>query len=135
MLQSIRNFSKTIWAKILLAIIIIPFVTWGMGDVFRGGNKNTIVKINQEKISTKEFIKYLNVLNIDREKIFKEKNFNSFNQILSNFIGEKLLEIESEKLGIKISEEALAELIKNEKNFQNENVFSRTKYEKFFNIK
>ena len=40
MLNSIRNFSKTWFAKILLVIIIIPFVFWGMGGVFSGGNTN-----------------------------------------------------------------------------------------------
>ena len=38
MLNNIRNFSKTWFAKILLVIIIIPFVFWGMGGVFSGGN-------------------------------------------------------------------------------------------------
>ena len=38
MLNNIRNFSKTIFAKILLVIIIIPFVFWGMGGVFNSGN-------------------------------------------------------------------------------------------------
>ena len=35
MLNSIRNFSKTIFAKILLFIVIIPFVFWGMGGVLQ----------------------------------------------------------------------------------------------------
>ena len=40
MLSSIRKFSTSIYAKILLGIIIIPFVFWGMGSVFSGGNTN-----------------------------------------------------------------------------------------------
>ena len=55
MLSSIRNFSKTFYAKILLGVIIIPFVFWGMGSVFRGGSQNTVAKINNHKISTKDF--------------------------------------------------------------------------------
>ena len=46
MLSSIRNFSKTKYASVLVAILIVPFVLWGMGGVFSGGNKNNIVKIN-----------------------------------------------------------------------------------------
>jgi len=43
MLNSIRNFAKTKYAGVLVAILIVPFVLWGMGGVFSGGNKNNIV--------------------------------------------------------------------------------------------
>ena len=52
MLGSIRKFSTSIYAKILLGIIVIPFVFWGMGTSFTGGNKNVIVQIDKEKFST-----------------------------------------------------------------------------------
>jgi len=45
MLNSFRNFTKSFWAKILLVIIIIPFVFWGMGGVFSGGSQNTLAKL------------------------------------------------------------------------------------------
>ena len=56
MLGSIRNFSKTIYAKILLGVVIVPFVFWGKGSSFRGGSQNIIVEINDYKFSSKEFI-------------------------------------------------------------------------------
>ena len=49
MLGSIRKFSTSIYAKILLGIIVIPFVFWGMGTSFIGGNKNILVVIENEK--------------------------------------------------------------------------------------
>ena len=55
MFTSIRKFSKSIFAKILLGIIIIPFVFWGMGSSFVGGSKNIIVIIEKEKYSMSEF--------------------------------------------------------------------------------
>ena len=55
MLGPIRKFSGTIYAKILLGIIIIPFVFWGMGSSIRGGSKNTVVVIDKEKYSIQEF--------------------------------------------------------------------------------
>ena len=66
MLNNIRNFSKTWPAKILLIVIIIPFVFWGMGGVFNKGNTNNIVKINNYTISTQDFIDYLNTSSIDK---------------------------------------------------------------------
>ena len=69
MLNSIRNFSKTIFAKILLFIVIIPFVFWGMGGVFSSGNTNSLAKIDNINISTQEFIEHINDLNINQEAI------------------------------------------------------------------
>ena len=48
MLGPIRKFSSSIYAKILLGIIIIPFVFWGMGGSIRGGTKNVVVVIDDE---------------------------------------------------------------------------------------
>ena len=61
MLSRIRNFSNTIYAKVFLFIVAIPFVFWGMGDLFSVGNKNTIVKISNEKISAQDFMNFINV--------------------------------------------------------------------------
>ena len=59
MATSIGKLSKSFFVKLLVGIIILPFVFWGMGDVFRSGNQNTIVKIDNEKVSTKDFVEYL----------------------------------------------------------------------------
>ena len=59
MLGSIRKFSSSIYAKVFLFIVAIPFVFWGMGDLFFSGNKNTIAKIDNNKISTQEFINFV----------------------------------------------------------------------------
>tara|TARA_Y100000590_G_scaffold64744_1_gene69792 strand:+ start:5971 stop:7419 length:1449 start_codon:yes stop_codon:yes gene_type:complete len=127
MLGSIRKFSSSIFAKIFLFIVAIPFVFWGMGDVFRGGNQNTIVKIDKEKISVEEFINHLNNNILPEEKI----NEIYIDKMLSSFIGEKLIEREIENLNIKLSDKSLSRLIRNEKLFQKKNQFSRIEYEKF----
>ena len=49
MLTSIGKFSKSFLLKIFVGIIILPFVFWGMGDVFRGGNQNVIASIDYKK--------------------------------------------------------------------------------------
>ena len=69
MLSSIGKFSKSLSIKVLVGIIILPFIFWGMGDIFRGGNQNIIATIDSEKISTQEFFNYLNRLNLtEKEK-------------------------------------------------------------------
>ena len=56
MLASIRKFSKSFIAKIFIAIIALPFIMWGMGDVFRSGNQNTLVEINKKKSALKNLL-------------------------------------------------------------------------------
>ena len=46
--KSITN-SKISW--LIVALIAIPFVFWGMGDVFTRGNTNNVAKINNYTIS------------------------------------------------------------------------------------
>jgi len=127
MLSSIRKFSTSIYAKILLGIVVIPFVFWGMGTSFRGGNKNVVVVIDEEKFSTQEFATFVNSYRNSNEKINSEK----IDQLLSVFIGNKLIEKEYNNFGIKLTDVSLSKLIKIQKEFKNENKFSRTQYEKF----
>ena len=132
MLNNIRNFSKTWPAKILLIVIIIPFVFWGMGGVFNRGNTNNIVKINNYTISTQDFINHLNSSNIDTNVIKKNIDDNILEELLGNLISKTLIDMEIEELNIFISESSLAERIKKNKNFLDDSgKFSRTKYEKF----
>ena len=56
MLASIRKFSSSIYAKIFLIIVAIPFVFWGLGPLFTGGNINIVVVIDKEKHSTEDFV-------------------------------------------------------------------------------
>ena len=132
MLNSIRNFSKTIFAKILLVIIVIPFVFWGMGGVFNTGNTNNIVKINNYNISTQDFIDFLNSSKINNETIKENIDNNILEELLAELISKTLLDMEVKELNISISEKSLVKRIKKNENFFDDNKkFSRTEYEKF----
>ena len=132
MLNKLRGFSNTKLAGVLIGIIIIPFVFWGMGSVFSGGNTNNIAKINNENISTKDFINYINISRIDSQYIKDNINNNVIEEILSKIISIKLLEMEIDKLNISISDKTLVKKIKNSQVFlDDKKKFSRIKYEKF----
>ena len=132
MLNSFRNFTKSFWAKILLVIIIIPFVFWGMGSVFRGGSQNTVVKINNYNISTENFMEHVNSLNINSEIIRENINNSIIEQLLSDLINKTTISLQSKDMEITLSDNILSEIIKKDKRFLDENnQFSRTKYEKF----
>ena len=132
MLNKLRSFSNTKLAGVLIAIIIVPFVFWGMGSVFSGGNTNNIAKINNEAISTQDFMKYINQTRMDVEYIKKNINNNVIENIISKIVSIKLLDMEINDLNISISDKALAEKIKNNEVFLDDKKnFSRIKYEKF----
>ena len=132
MLNKLRGFSNTKLAGVLVAIIIIPFVFWGMGSVFSGGNTNNIAKVNNEIISTQDFMKYINQTMIDSEYIKKNINNNVIENIISSIVSKKLLDMEIDDLSIILPDKSLAGKIKNNEVFlDDKNNFSRIKYEKF----
>ena len=126
MLGPIRKFSSSLYAKILLIIIIIPFVFWGMGSSLSGGDQNIVVKINEDKYSIQDFNMFIN-----RTAYKKIESNKEIDQYLSAFIGEQLIEKEVEHYKIKVSNKSLSQLIRNQKQFKKDGNFSRTEYEKF----
>ena len=131
MATSIVKLSKSFFIKLLVGIIILPFVFWGMGDVFRGGNQNVVASVDSSKISTQEFVNYINRLNLNEEQIKNLSKTDLVEQILSDYIGKKVMSLEIEKLGVMVTYDSLRKIIKNDKLFFKNDKFSRTEYEKF----
>ena len=132
MISKLRSFSGSKLAGVIVGIIIIPFVFWGMGSVFSGGNTNNIAKINNESISTQDFVDHLNRLGLDNAKLKKEIDNNILEEILLELVNNKILDMEIEDLKVTISESSLVNKIKSNETFTDKNKkFSRIKYEKF----
>ena len=55
MLDIIRNLVSSIFGKILLAIMIMSFALWGVGDILSSGNSQLAAKVGNEKITLDEF--------------------------------------------------------------------------------
>ena len=123
MATSIVKLSKSFFVKLLVGIIILPFVFWGMGDVFSGGNQNVIATIDSKKLNTQEFVNYLNRLNLNEEQIKNLPKTDLMEKILSEYIGRKVMTLEIEKLGININDNSLRSIIKNDKLFFREKKF------------
>ena len=133
MLSSLRKFSETLTAKIFIALIALSFVFWGINDFYKSSYNNAIAEINGDKISfnefTKEYSKIIRNNNIQSQKLAIEKNIHII--AISNIISEKLLKIHAKNLGILIDDTVIAIEIKNNNEFKEKEIFSRTKYEKF----
>ena len=131
MTTSIGKLSKSFFIKLLVGIIILPFVFWGMGDVFRGGNQNVIATIDSEKINTQEFMNYLRQINLSDEQIKNLAKTDLVEKILSQYIGRKIMALEIDKNDLLVNDNSLRKIIKNDKLFFKDKKFSRTEYEKF----
>ena len=131
MIASIGKFSKSFLAKVLVGIIALPFILWGMGDVFRSGNQNVIAEINDTKIGTKDFMNYLQSVKITNDEIKNTGKEKIINQILTNYISEKIISIETKDKGIDLTDLSLKRILTSDKEFQKDGKFVRTKYEKF----
>ena len=127
--KSLTN-SKISW--VIVALIAIPFVFWGMGDVFTKGNTNNVAKINNNTISVTDFINHVNESGLNENLIRENLDKNIFEELLSQLISQKLIKMEIENLSLNFSDKTLKNKIINNKNFfDDKNNFSRTKYEKF----
>ncbi len=132
MISKLRGFSNSKLAGVLVGIIIIPFVFWGMGSVFSGGNTNNVAKINNEAISSKDFVNFINESRLTNDIIKANIDKNIIEQILSELVSEKLIEMEIKELNVSMSEEELANKIRSNSILLDDNKrFSRVKYEKF----
>ena len=132
MISSFRKFAKTKIAGVFVGIIILPFIFWGMGSMFSSGNVNNLAKIDDSNITTKEFVEYVQLSNISDQVIKENLEKNIIEELLSSLISSKLLELEIQRFNIIVSEDTLYKKIRKNKNFVDENnIFQRTKYEKF----
>ena len=131
MLTSIKKITTSFLAKVLIGIIILPFLFWGMGDVFRGGNQNILVTIDSKKVSAQSFTQYLSRLNLSDKQRKNLSKSDLLDRILSDYIGKKIISLEIEDQGINLSNLSLRKIITADEIFLKDGKFSRTKYEKF----
>jgi peptidyl-prolyl cis-trans isomerase D len=128
---SIRKVTTSILAKILIGIIILPFLFWGMGDVFRSGNQNVIVTIESENVSAQNFVEYVNRLNLSKQQRNDIARTDLLDKILSDYVGKKIIAHEIIDQGVLLNNKSLNEIITTDDTFKKDNKFSRTEYEKF----
>ena len=133
MIETLKKFGgKKLGGLILIAVIIIAFGFGGFGGGFSTNNQNNIAKINKTNVTTQDFMDYLNQSGISQQAIRENLDNNIIEELLSGLISTTLIDLEIEDFNLSITELTVLKKIKENKNFQDENnVFQRTKYEKF----
>ena len=132
MLNKLKKFSKSKLGAVVVFIVALPFVFFGMGSVFQNKDTNNIAKIDNYNISTKNFTNHISSLGISPEVIRNNLDQNILEEILSDLLAKKFIELEINYYDLLISDEQLVKIIKKNKNFLDQNSkFDRIKYEKF----
>lgn len=55
MLQKLREFSKSKASGVMLGLLSLAFVSWGVGDILRGGVSTAVAKVGGRSIDQEEF--------------------------------------------------------------------------------
>ena len=133
MREILKKFGvKKLGGLVLIVIIIIAFGFGGFGGGFSTNNQNNIAKINKTNVTTQDFMNYLNQSGISQQAIRENLDNNIIEELLSGLISTTLIDLEVEDFNLSITELTVLKKIKENKNFHDENdVFQRTKYEKF----
>ena len=133
MKEALKKFGgKKLGGIILIIVIIIAFGFGGFGGGFSTNNQNNIAKINKTNVTTQDFMNYLNESGISQQAIRENLDNNIIEELLSGLISTTLIDLEVKDFDLSITELTVLKKIKENKNFLDENnVFQRTKYEKF----
>ncbi len=101
------------------------------GD-FSINNQDIIAKIDKTNLTTQNFIDHVNQEGISLVKIKNNLDKNIVEETIRAIISSKLLDFEIKEHNLSIDDRKLVKIIKENKNFHDENgFFQRTKYEKF----
>ena len=119
MLESIRNASQGIVGKaimtVVMGLIIVSFVIWGVGDMLRGFTPSTVASVGGAKISAQEYrVAYDRAIQQYQRRLRRPFTNEEARQIgldrsvLQQLLSEAAVDDEAHKLGLDISDEALA---------------------------
>ncbi|UTV26924.1 peptidylprolyl isomerase [Photobacterium atrarenae] len=138
MMERMREGASSIWVKIILGLIIFSFIFAGVGSYLAGGGEQVAAKIDDRKISQREFEQayqnernrmqsqlgdYFNTLMGDPAYVQQFRR-----SVLDRLVNDVLIEERANALGMRISDEQVREAIVEMPEFQREGTFDNELY-------
>lgn len=141
MLDALRRGSTGWVAKFLFGILVLSFAIWGVADVFTGWGQGSLAKVGSHEIRAEEFQRaYQNELSqISQQagqRITPEQAHAAGldNRVLAQLIAWAAVEAHAKELNLAVSDQALAEALKNDPAFKGpDDKFSRLAFENVLN--
>lgn len=133
MLEAIRERQQSWIAKLILALITVPFALWGVDSYLQqAGSSVAVAKVNGESITVQQFGKALQNVR-DSMKENTDPNFLENPEVrqavLDKLINARLLAAEVKRGGYLISDEQLSKVIVTMPEFQKDGQFSQELYD------
>lgn len=140
MLNLMRKHAGSWMIKVILFAIVVVFIFWGVGS-FRSRNQTQVADVNGEIISVEAYRQayyrllenfrrlYGDQLNDDLLKMLRPGQ-----QALDNLISRILMLQESDRLGIDVNKQELADAIQAVAAFQNNGVFDYKRYQQLISF-
>jgi peptidyl-prolyl cis-trans isomerase D len=129
MLQSLRAsaqgwLGRAIMA-VLMGLIILSFVIWGIGDIFRGFGVNDLARVGKMEIGAETFRNAYQT-ELQRQQRLERRNITSEEahengmdrQVLSRLVADAALDDQALTLGLAISDEDIKKAIMADENFK-----------------
>lgn len=129
MLSAIRSKASSLPVKLLFGVLVIAFAIWGIGDIFRNRSADTTVAtVGSRKIDQRQLVQ---AINDDAEKLRgmfggtrpdaeQLKQLGIVDNALQTLINRDLVDLEVDHLGLALSDGAVSQTIRSNRNFQDE---------------
>ena len=122
--------------QFVLAAITLPFAFWGVDSYRRSGNVETPATVNGTKITRQEFENALRQQQ-DRLRQMLGANFDTAmldnpemrRSVMDNLIAQRLLSIRAKAVGLAVTDEQMAQVIRGIGAFQDNGSFDKKRYE------
>jgi peptidyl-prolyl cis-trans isomerase D len=128
MLTALRSKSGGIVAKVFIALLAGSFAVWGIEDMLRGGNSETLAKVGDREIGSYEFSEAFNrQLSVYSRRLGetvtpdRARQLGLDRQILGDLMRDAALDSQAAALGITMPERAVAQRVADSPQFQGAN--------------
>ncbi len=135
MLDFLRRRTRSWVIKFLLGMIVVVFILWGVGSSIREPGTESVVRINGESVSQKEFeTQYQRLIDFYRGLLKGAltpetiKNLHLKGVLLEELIQRHLLLQEARRLGLEVSDQDLMDAIARAPEFQVSGRFLKERY-------
>lgn len=129
MLETIRKYTGSFVVKLLFVVLILSFGVWGVADVFRpGGGRDWAVRVGDVEIPPQTIRDdYQRELRRLRQAVGGDitdetaRAFGLPNQVISGVVARTLLDLESDRLSLIVSDEEVRKAIQADPSFRGPN--------------
>ncbi|NDW05622.1 peptidylprolyl isomerase [Jiella pacifica] len=137
MLETMRRSVSGWTAKILLGLLVLSFAVWGIGSSFTGGLSRTVISAGETEVTPTEYaFAYSQAVNRISQQIGRRittqeaATFGIDQSVTSQLIAGAVLDEQSRKLGLGVSDERLARVIAEDPAFHDgSGSFSRSNFQ------